>query len=105
MSRRMLHEVACGRADLDQVRVPRILGDTEVIVALLLRCISPCAHSRGKIDVTFFVPLPKTWPGAHCQSRKLSCWLHHNTTHGTWKLAQIGLPLLQFVMTREMTKV
>lgn len=56
-----------GCADLDQVGVPSVLRDTEVIIALFLRNVSlACCACTRKLH-TFFVPLPKTWPGSNGQ--------------------------------------
>jgi hypothetical protein len=60
------------QADLDQVGIPSVLGDTQVIIALLLGGVLTmvyCMHSRV---FTFFAPCPKTWPIYQRQSRKRS---------------------------------
>lgn len=87
-------QVACAWADLDQVGVPGILADAQVIVALFL---GPSAAGHGRRGAcrrqrTFLVPLPKTWPG---RGRQLGGAGHQDegATHDTWRRARIGRPL------------
>jgi len=53
-------------ADLDQICIPCVFGDAEIIIALLLlsQSISETATQTimEKEAPTFFVPRPKTWP-------------------------------------------
>lgn len=87
--------VACGwaGADLDQVGVPGILGDAQVVVALFLFQVSVCS---GGDDDAACVP---SW--CLCQRHGLRVLAVQGAglalginTHDTWKRARIGLPLL-----------
>lgn len=65
---RVMAMVACEEADLDQVGVPRIFRNAEVVIALLLYIVSTTWLCTELGDSTFFAPCPKTWPVCHSRS-------------------------------------